>query len=272
MTNENTALVTELTKSILEHLWRRDPELLLKYIDEDFTLTDSLHQFLARGQEEVYRFLPMVIEDTAKSRISDGEFLIAQNCGSACTIIGKYTLTPVDNISGMLQMRQHCVFVWEMTPNGELRLKYIGVSKPDNAPAPGDHVAAFCAAVPTSGAASDTNPAQPAAKPADRMIITDMDDCTRFISRSSILYVTSDGRNSQIHCLNGDISARLSISAFLDSAGSNFVLIHRCYAVNLDHITLLKPYCVVLSDGSELPIPVKRYSDVKQKLTELINK
>ena len=95
------------------------------------------------------------------------------------------------------------------------------------------------------------------------MIITDTDDCTRFIPRSDILYATSDGRNCQICCFSGIINARINISSFVEKAGGRFVLIHRCYAINLDHITLLKPYCVVMSNGSELPVPVKRYNEIK---------
>lgn len=105
----------------------------------------------------------------------------------------------------------------------------------------------------------------------DRMIITDTDDCTRFIPRNDILYATSDGRNCQICCFSGKINARINISSFVEKAGGRFVLIHRCYAINLDHITLLKPYCVVMSNGSELPVPVKRYNEIKQRLTELFS-
>lgn len=269
MTSENTALVIELTQSILEQFWQRDPALMLKYIDDDFSLMDVLNQYLISGRDNVCDFLPTVMDGISKSTLSDGEFHVAQNCGSACTVIGKYTLTPIDDEDGALRMKQHCVFVWEMAKNGEIRLKHIGVSKPDSAPAPTDYGASFRAAVCPSGSDS-TSSAQ--AQPADRMIITDTDDCTRFIPRSSILYVTSDGRNTRIHCFSGNINARLSISAFLESAGNKFFPIHRCYAINLDYITLLKPYCVIMSDGSELPVPVKRYSEIKQQLTELITK
>lgn len=265
MTSENTALVIELTQSILEHFWLHDHEKLLKYMDDDFSLTDSLHQYLVQGKEEVCGFLATVIGESTKCRLSNKKFLIAQNCGSACTVIGQYTLSPVDDIDGQLKLRQHCVFVWELTKSGGVILKHIGVSKPDSS-LPSDYSASFCT-VPGTAKAEAGRSAN-----SDRMIITDTSDCTRFVSRSAILYVTSDGRNSQIHCFSGNISARLSISAFMENAGDNFLLIHRCYAINLDHITLLKPYCIIMSDGSELPVPVKRYSEIKQKLTELINR
>lgn len=192
-------------------------------------------------------------------------FIIAQNCGSACTIIGKYTLSPISDSDDMVYMKQYCVFIWELSGLGELKLKHIGVTKPDSMSESVYGNAFNSAMIPAGSALNQQNCSS------DRMIITDTDDCTRFIPRNDILYATSDGRNCQICCFSGRINARINISSFVEKAGGRFVLIHRCYAINLDHITLLKPYCVVMSDGSELPVPVKRYNEIKQRLTELFS-
>ena len=48
MTSENTALAIDLTQAILEQFWQRDTSLLLKYIDEDFSLTDALNHSISR--------------------------------------------------------------------------------------------------------------------------------------------------------------------------------------------------------------------------------
>ena len=192
-------------------------------------------------------------------------FIIAQNCGSACTVIGKYTLTPISDSDDMVYMKQYCVFIWELSGLGELKLKHIGVTKPDSTPESFYGNAFNSALIPAGPALNQQNCSS------DRMIITDTDDCTRFIPRNDILYATSDGRNCQVCCFSGIINARINISSFVEKAGGRFVLIHRCYAINLDHITLLKPYCVVMSNGSELPVPVKRYNEIKQRLTELFS-
>ena len=265
MTSENTALAIDLTQAILEQFWQQDTTLLLKYMDEDFSLTDALNHYIIQGQQQVCGFMPTATSGIIKSRLTDKLFIIAQNCGSACTVIGKYTLTPISDADDMLYMKQYCVFVWELSRQGELKLKHIGVTKPDST-SESDYGSAFNSALITQGSALHQQ-----SRSSDRMIITDTDDCTRFIPRNDILYATSDGRNCQICCFSGKINARINISSFVEKAGERFVLIHRCYAINLDHITLLKPYCVVMSNGSELPVPVKRYSEIKQLLTELIS-
>ena len=264
MTSENSYLAIELTQSILEKLWQHDISLLMKYIDEDFTLTDALHHNLLQGQDEVCSFIDVSVSGMIKSRMSNRRFIVAQNCGSACTIIRQYELSPVDaDVSDEpLPLAQFCVFVWELSKKGDLRLKHIGVTKPDCNLSHGSIRSCYFPA-------GRQDPGQ-SARNSDRMVITDLNDCMRFVPKDDIVYATSDGRNSQLYCFSGVINARLSISSFIEQAGEKFIPIHRCYAINLEHITYLKPYCVGMADGSEIPVPSKRYSEIKQKLTELV--
>lgn len=123
MTSENTALAIDLTQAILEQFWQQDTSLLLKYIDEDFSLTDALNHSIIQGQQQVCSFIPTAISGIIKSRLTDKMFIIAQNCGSACTVIGKYTLSPISDSDDMVYMKQYCVFIWELSGVGELKLK-----------------------------------------------------------------------------------------------------------------------------------------------------
>lgn len=56
MTSENTALAIDLTQAILEQFWQQDTSLLLKYIDEDFSLTDALNNSIIQGQQASMQF------------------------------------------------------------------------------------------------------------------------------------------------------------------------------------------------------------------------
>lgn len=94
MTSENTALAIDLTQAILEQFWQQDTSLLLKYIDEDFSLTDALNHSIIQGQQQVCDFMPTATSSVIKSRLTEKMFIIAQNCGSACTVIGEYRSLP----------------------------------------------------------------------------------------------------------------------------------------------------------------------------------
>ena len=77
MTSENTALAIDLTQAILEQFWQQDTSLLLKYIDEDFSLTDALNNSIIQGQQQVCNFIPTAISGIIKSTLTDKMFIIA---------------------------------------------------------------------------------------------------------------------------------------------------------------------------------------------------
>ena len=62
----------------------------------------------------------------------------------------------------------------------------------------------------------------------------------------------------------------LELSASLDALeaqlGSRFVRTHRSYLVNPDYISSMERYAVVLLNGSKLPIPKKKYNELRELL------
>ena len=185
MTSKEAIMIQNKTQKIIESLWQCDFSPLLKHIAEDVTLIDPGRHILIQGREKILALLPQISEDISQSTLRRHTFMIAQNCGNACTIIGQYELDDGRSIRS-----QSCVCVWESTQDGKLMLKHIGISKPDDT------------ALPKSPAARDITPD----RRSPRIVITDQNDCTRFLYPQSILFATSDGRNTiireyhRIHC------------------------------------------------------------------------
>ena len=250
MTSKEAIMIQNKTQKIIESLWQCDFSPLLKHIAEDITLIDPGRHILIQGREKILALLPQISEDISQSTVRRHTFMIAQNCGNACTIIGQYELDDGRSIRS-----QSCVCVWESTQDSKLTLKHIGISKPDDI------------ALPEPPAARNITPE----RRSPRIVITDRNDCTRFLYPQSILFATSDGRNTIIRCSGDTINARMNITEFIAKSGNGFLPVHRCYVVNVEHIALIKPYCVILSDGSEIPVPVKRYSEIKRRITEMMN-
>ena len=74
-----------------------------------------------------------------------------------------------------------------------------------------------------------------------------------------ILYVAANHRWCTIHTVKGEvIPARMSTADFARAVGEGFVSVHRSYVLNAAYITLVRPYCAVLENGAEIPIPVKK--------------
>ena len=252
MTSKDAIMIQKKTQKIIESLWQCDPLPLLEYIDDDVTLIEPGRNVLLQGREKIRSILPRIMEDIRKSTLRRHNFMVTQNCGNACTIIGQYDLDDGHSVKS-----QSCVCVWESTPGGELLLKHIGITRPDETTAPEP------VTTPVRNSMPDRR--------TPRIVVTDQNDCTRFLYPQDILFATSDGRNTIIRCAGDTINARLNITEFIAKSGSRFLPVHRCYVVNVEHITLIKPYCVILSDGSEIPVPVKRYSEIKHKITEMMN-
>ena len=81
-----------------------------------------------------------------------------------------------------------------------------------------------------------------------------------------MLYACALDKCCAIHTINGDIELRIKFSDFLEQAGENFTAVHRSYAVNLNHVKEIKPYDVIMTDGSAVPIPMRKYAQTKEML------
>lgn len=247
MTTEDTELAVSLTKIILEHTCRLDLSMALQYADKDISISAPRINHLICGKENAKNTLMDISGLLSPCRITNTEIHIVQNCGNACTIVHRSTMT-----SNTSQIQQNCIFVWELTRLG-LRIKHLGINNP------------FL--LRTQGS-SDCRPS--AVDMHKKIIFNDSDDFTRFVYTSSVLYATSDGRNIVMHCIGENIPAHMSLSDFVNAAGNRFFQIHRCHVLNVDYITLLKPYCAIMTDGSKLPIPAKKYSATRLQIISLI--
>ena len=95
-------------------------------------------------------------------------------------------------------------------------------------------------------------------------------ESTHFLLLSEIVYATAHGRNCIIYTMSGEeVHARMSITDFIAAAGERFTTVHRSYSVNNAYISCVQKYEVVMLDGNKIPIPVKKYKEVREALTEM---
>ena len=74
-----------------------------------------------------------------------------------------------------------------------------------------------------------------------------------------------------IYTTNGaEIHSRSSIADFMEKAGETFSFVHRSYIVNNIYISSIHPYEIRLYDGSQIPVPKKRYVEIKKNLICLL--
>lgn len=93
---------------------------------------------------------------------------------------------------------------------------------------------------------------------------------TVFVNPYMVLYVRSNGKRTELVCVDRIIDCNSSISEMAENVPGFFYPIHRSYLVNTRYITAIRRFEVELISGMTLPIPAVTYMQVKKDLSEMI--
>lgn len=256
-----------LTQECLMRYWQLDCEYVLQYCDKDVVWIGSVGSQFIEGWDATAADLQAAMSEIKPCHLQRQEFTAVQNCGNACTVVGRYLTTTDDEVGYFLQAQQRCTFTWELV-KGAWKIKHIHVSNP-------------MGELKLSEGESFVNALGEMSKKymryrlsslrsGKRLVIVDQMGTTHFMSPSEVLYVMACGRGSAIYTLSGqEIRANMSISDFLEAAGESFIVVHRSYAVNKGYISCIRQYEIVMADGSQVPVPVKKYREIRESLAEI---
>lgn len=254
-----------LTQECLARYWQLDPEYVLNYCDDNVVWVGSVQSQFMEGKDAVAQDFRNSMRELTPCHLMSQEFIIAQNTGNSCTIVGRYLTTTDDDVEYFLQVQQRCTFVWEQTGDG-LKIKHIHVSNPM-----GElkviEGKLFVNEMGKMAREYLMNHIR-ALQDREKIIVTDKNNTIHFLMLSKVVYVDANGRGCIIHTIQGEkVNARLSITDFLAAAGECFISVHRSYVVNKAYISCIKKYEIIMLDGSRIPIPMKKYKEVREILT-----
>lgn len=263
MKNELLQQAVELTGECLERYWQRDYEFALEHCANDVTWIGALQSQFMQGIDKVREDFEAVNKELKPCHLMSQEFLVSNNAANVCTVNGRYLVTTDECVEYFLQAMQRCSFVWENV-GGDLKIKVIHISNP-------------LGEMKVAGKEKFVNTMGKMAGIYLKRHVKSLNDTTRIIgksadgvihvlNRSEVLYACALDKCCAIHTINGDIELRIKFSDFLEQAGENFTAVHRSYAVNLNHIKEIKPYDVIMTDGSAVPIPMRKFAQTKEML------
>lgn len=266
MNKEKLGEAVRLTQEIMQRYHQKDVEMLFPLCAPDIMWIGAQKEQFDFGLEAFRQDIKSVLKEMKPCHMMNQEFHVVQNCGRACTIVGRYMVVSDEDTDIMLAGQQRCVFTWELIED-ELKIRHICSMSPleEWKVKEGEKF------VNTFGKATqkyicerirnlNTN---------KRITVVDGNASLRFFSPGEIIYAEAERKEILIHTLDEEIYGRMGISEFRKKAGSDFLEIHRGYVVNMTHIVKIQPYKAVMIDGSEIPIPVKRYTAVRTKVAEL---
>ena len=129
MRNRQVEQLVRLTQACLTRYWQLDCEYVLQYLDRDVIWIGSAAQQFVQGREATAADLRRSMEEIQPCHLLHQAFLVAQNAGNACTIVGRYLTTTDDEVGYCLQAQQRCTVTWELGEAGP-KIKCLHVSNP----------------------------------------------------------------------------------------------------------------------------------------------
>lgn len=98
-------------------------------------------------------------------------------------------------------------------------------------------------------------------KGGNRVIFT-ADGGEKVVALDAILYAESYSHNMHIVTTDGAFDVRMTISSLAEVLGSEFIITHRSYIVNLSHIVFLSKSDMTLDSGKKIPISRNEFKKV----------
>lgn len=257
----------ELTQTAITHFWQRDPEYVLSLCSNDVMWISPEKDRYMRGLDEVSADLRKSAGDIKSSHVTHAQFSVVQNCGDACSVVGRYVVT-MDEETGLIrQSHERCQFNWERKGD-ELRVVSMFVSWPRGQMVPEE----TCCVDSISKVTRRYLEARIAAQSDKRrLVFPDVNGPIRFVSLNEVLWVGAKRKHTIIHTVSGDYEASIGLSEVERSLGQGFVRVHRSFIVNPSYVALIERREIVMSDDTRVPVPEKRHAEVAARLMRTTN-
>ena len=104
----------------------------------------------------------------------------------------------------------------------------------------------------------------------ERIYVKGVEKTIIYLNWSRVVYVESRGNHSVIHTLDQEFESTESMRTLQERYDNIFLKCHESYMVNPAHIQVIKRFKMVVTGGTELPIPEKKYTAVRDKLQKML--
>ena len=106
-----------------------------------------------------------------------------------------------------------------------------------------------------------------------KILFSGKNNSNYYVAEDSIRYIEGGkGVRSYIHTKDGVYTVNHILKDVAEKLPDYYYRCHSSYIVNLRCITKISNYKIFLDGGEEIPVPVKRYSQVRNDINSLIEK
>lgn len=257
-----------LTSEILRRFWQKDPAYAEDYFADDILWIGAQKDEFLVGVEAVKAELDAALTEIPPCVLLHAEFHAVSNGSKYCTVMGKYLTTTDKTANFFLQNIQRCTFVWENTRDG-MKVHHIHISNPlgelqvtdgERFPTTMGEMAQIYMHCQIKQLAESR-----------RISLTGENGTVYTFMQSEIMYISAFSKDSIITSVNGEILVRKGISKLSKMLYGHFIPIHRGYIINPDYVASLERYAITMLNGEKLPIPQKKYNQVRSAIREFHN-
>ena len=258
MQRKTLAEAAELSQKITEEWFAGNPNLVLSLIDDNILWIGSTAKQFYQGKKAVLDAMKKANDSLISCSGTEQEWSIPDKGTNYCVCVGRYICT-LDAPTMFMQEPQRITFVWK-TVQDKLKITHIHLSNTMHAVNDDEEF-------PVE--ASKRNYAYVQKKLSGKNNILHL-MTTEYeyilISLDRIIYVEAAKDNITLHTDDKNYRIHDRIGNFVEKNCSDFIFIHRSYAVNPDWIRSVAPSEVVLVNGEKLVIPRQRYKEICEKL------
>lgn len=252
----------ELTRQVIERFYHQDPEKIIEKLHPDVTWIGAADGQCIKGYEKVSEYIRNI--DVPICNILEKEYQAVANSEDIYIVAGWMKVATAQGSNEILSAVQRITFIWKAEER-QLKLLHFHISNPiefQNKDERFPH---------SAGKETFEYVKKLLSQKKRRLIACGKHDQTYVLWNKDIVYIEAENTDSVIHCLNRDILSRESISDLEKKVGEGFIKTHRSFIVNSRYITGIKRYQLAVSQDIELPIPEKKYREIKEKVLRAVN-
>ncbi|MEI3171317.1 MAG: LytTR family transcriptional regulator [Lachnospiraceae bacterium] len=254
-----------LTYECLSRYWQKDYMFIVSYCAEQVIWCGARQDEFLLTRSDVAEDFRFNAEGLQPCHLLNAEFY-AQSNASFCVVTGNYRVVTDETADFFLQAQQRCTFVWEKTKEGP-RIRHMHVSNPIGEMKM-DGKEAFPNKMGKMAYRYMMNEIQRRTC-ASRISAYGTNGSLTFFELPKVLFISALGKESVVQTADGKTFVKNSISDLQKQAGDALIAIHRSYLVNPEFIRDIRRYTITLKNGTELPVPQRKYDDLRQKLATL---
>ncbi|MCD7902608.1 MAG: LytTR family transcriptional regulator DNA-binding domain-containing protein [Oscillospiraceae bacterium] len=264
MRQKDVAALIDLMRECLEHYWQLDYEFLLRLCSPAVIGVEELRGKVVQGYDAVAEDMRQISQQLRPCHVIRQEYLVSMKQRNSCLIVGYYFISPDTEGDVRFQTEQRCSFGWALT-DGKPWIHHIHISNPVNKLQDDVKNMLMDAARAADGRRLPYRKGERNA--CERLHFRGRGGTIYLLAPYEILYILSQNHDCTVHLLDGSsCQGRMRICDLMPALSDNFVRIHNSVIVNRNYVTMVKRFCVIMEDGAELPIPVKRFTEIKSLL------